>query len=197
MLAGCARWVAALRLVPRHFERGKEVGKELSDRSIRFVYRTEIGINTQFKTNEVECLIVNTTGELKYFYEPASVIFIGKSLTAEGGQNPIEPGALGKAILFGPKMQNFQSIASAFVANRGAIQVENTKELEAALAELLANPDRRLELGRNALKVVRENLGSIERTVEMIVKHLHGEEVYVAPQCIEIPPGGKARGSHS
>jgi 3-deoxy-D-manno-octulosonic-acid transferase len=172
-----------LILVPRHFERGKDVGKELSDRGVKFVYRTEIGVNTQHKANNVDCLLVNTTGELKYFYEPAAVIFVGKSLTAEGGQNLIEPGALGKAILFGPNMQNFKSIAAAFVASQGAVQVRNAQELESALAELLSNPARREQLGRNALKVVRENLGSIDRTVEMIVKHLHAEEIYVAPRA--------------
>jgi 3-deoxy-D-manno-octulosonic-acid transferase len=171
-----------LIVVPRHFERGKEVGKELSDRGIKFAYRTEIGATTQFKAGEVQCLLVNTTGELKYFYEPASVIFVGKSLTAEGGQNPIEPGALGKAMVFGPNMQNFKAIAAAFVGNNGAVQVRDATELQKAFESLLADADRRLELGRNALKVVKDNLGSIDRTVDMIVKHLHREEVYVAPQ---------------
>jgi 3-deoxy-D-manno-octulosonic-acid transferase len=46
---------------------------------------------------------------------------------------------------------------------------------------LLADEARREELGRNALKVVRENQGSIERTVDMIVEHLPSSEVYVAP----------------
>ena len=41
---------------------------------------------------------------------------------------------------------------------------------------------RRLELGRNALAVVRSNLGAIERTVDLIVKHLEGGELYVAPK---------------
>lgn len=171
-----------LIVVPRHFERGKEVGNELSKRGVKFVYRTEVSTHSQFKPNEVECLLVNTTGELKYFYEPASVIFIGKSLTAEGGQNPIEPGALGKAMVFGPNMQNFKAIASGFVANQGAVQVGNAAELERVLGELLASPPRCQEMGGNALRVVRENLGSLERTVEMIVKHLHEEEIYVAPR---------------
>jgi 3-deoxy-D-manno-octulosonic-acid transferase len=62
----------------------------------------------------LDCLLVNTTGELKFFYEPATVVFVGKSLTAFGGQNPIEPGAQGKAIIFGPNMQNFTDITRAF-----------------------------------------------------------------------------------
>ncbi len=171
-----------LILVPRHFERGKEVGGELSKRGVKFVYRTDVSTTSRWSPNEVDCLLVNTTGELKYFYEPASVIFIGKSLTAEGGQNPIEPGALGKAMVFGPNMQNFQAIATAFVAQQGAVQVRNAQDLETSLGELLADEAHRQAIGQNALTVVRENLGSIERTVEMIVKHLREEEVYVAPQ---------------
>ncbi|MEW6158973.1 MAG: 3-deoxy-D-manno-octulosonic acid transferase [Verrucomicrobiota bacterium] len=170
-----------LILVPRHFERGKEVGQELNERGVKFIYRTEISVNTRFEPGQVECLLVNTTGELKFFYQHATVIFVGKSLTAQGGQNPIEPGALGKAIVFGPNMQNFSAIAQAFVAQNGAVQVQNAAALEQALTELLADEARREELGRNALKVVRENQGSIERTVDMIVEHLPSSEVYVAP----------------
>lgn len=170
-----------LIVVPRHFERGKEVGRALEERKLKFVYRTEVGATTQFQPGEVQCLLVNTTGELKYFYQAATAIFVGKSVTAEGGQNPIEPGALAKPIVFGPNMQNFQQIASEFVRSGGAIQVQNAKELEHAIAELLADPARRKALGENALKVVRQNLGSIERTVDMILPHLHNEEVYVKP----------------
>ena len=171
-----------LVLVPRHFERGKEVGRELSSRGVRFAYRSEVGINSRYKPGEVDCLLVNTTGELKYFYEHASVIFVGKSLTAEGGQNPIEPGALGKPMVFGPNMQNFEAISQAFLARHAAIQVKDKHELETVLGELLSDPKRAAHLGFNALGVVRENLGAIERTLDMIVTHLQGSEVYIAPK---------------
>ena len=171
-----------LVLVPRHFERGRQVGRELSARGLKFAYRSEMTANTQYAPGELGCLLVNTTGELKHFYEHATVIFVGKSLTAEGGQNPIEPGALGKAMVFGPNMQNFAEIAKNFVAQNGAVQVRDAAELEKNLIELLADESRRAELGRNALKVVRENQGAIDRTVEMIVKNLADGDVYVAPR---------------
>jgi 3-deoxy-D-manno-octulosonic-acid transferase len=136
------------------------------------------------KPGEVECLLVNTTGELKYFYEQASVIFVGKSLTAEGGQNPIEPGALGKPMVFGPNMQNFADVVRNFLARDGAMQVQDAAELERALAMLLADPARCEELGNNALKVVRENLGAIERTVDMIIEQLSGRDLYIPDQKI-------------
>jgi 3-deoxy-D-manno-octulosonic-acid transferase len=171
-----------LVVVPRHFERGKEAGRDLEANGVRFVYRKEIVPATQFKPGEVDCLLVNTTGELKHFYEHATVIFVGKSLTAEGGQNPIEPGALGKPMVFGPNMQNFEAIARAFVEQRGALQVKDPAELESALGQLLSDPSQAAALGINALKVVRENLGAIEKTVEMIVEHLDGTDVYIAPK---------------
>ena len=171
-----------LVLVPRHFERSREVGRELSARGVRFVYRSEIGLHTQHRPGEVDCLLVNSTGELKHFYERATVIFIGKSLLAEGGQNPIEPGALGKAMVFGPNMQNFAEVVRSFVAEDGAVQVRDSVELEKVLGELLADEARRDQIGRNALKVVQENLGAIERTADMIVRHLGGGELYVAPK---------------
>ncbi|PYM16570.1 MAG: 3-deoxy-D-manno-octulosonic acid transferase [Verrucomicrobia bacterium] len=163
-----------LVLVPRHFERGKEVGKELSGRGVKFVPRSEVTGNTQCRAGEVECLLVNTTGELRYFYEHATVIFVGRSLTARGGQNPIEPAALGKAMVFGPNMQNFAAIAEAFLKQDGAVQVRDAAELGDVLGELLADEKRRETLARNALKVVGENRGAIERTADLIVQRLRG-----------------------
>jgi 3-deoxy-D-manno-octulosonic-acid transferase len=157
-----------LVLCPRHFERGKSVGEELRAKGLRFAFRNEITSATRHAAGEIECLLVNTTGELRYFYEHASVVFVGKSLTSEGGQNPIEPGAYGKAMIFGPNMQNFAAIASAFIQGGGAVQVRDAGELEARLAELLTDEGRRVQLGQNALRIVKENQGAVERTVDMI-----------------------------
>jgi 3-deoxy-D-manno-octulosonic-acid transferase len=169
-----------LALVPRHFERAGEVGRQLRERGVKFVRRNEIFANTQFQEGEVDCLLVNTTGELRFFYRNATVVFIGKSLTAVGGQNLIEPGALGKAMVFGPNMQNFADITHHFLKKNGAIQVNSPEELEKTIAELLADQARRAELGHNALEVVAENLGAINRTVEMIVEQLKKCETYIA-----------------
>jgi 3-deoxy-D-manno-octulosonic-acid transferase len=171
-----------LILVPRHFERCREVGRELEARGIRFVYRTEITHATNYPPNEIQCLLVNTTGELKYFYQHATLIFIGKSLLAQGGQNPIEPGALGKPMVFGPNMQNFAEVVRSFLAKKGAVQVRDAAELEKVLGDLLDDQNRRENLGENALAVVHENQGAIERTVDMIVKNLDSGELYVAPK---------------
>ncbi len=161
-----------LILVPRHFERAREAGRELASRGIPFAYRGDITDETQFAPGRLECLLVNSTGELKFFYEQASLVFVGKSLTAEGGQNPIEPAALGKAMVFGPNMQNFKAVAGAFLAEQAALQVPDAAGLEQAIAELLGNERRRSEMGARALEVVRKNLGATARTVQFITERL-------------------------
>jgi len=169
-----------LVLVPRHFERAREVGRQLQERGMKFVYRNDVITNTQLHEGEVDCLLVNTTGELRFFYQNATVVFVGKSLTASGGQNPIEPGALGKAMVLGPNMQNFADITRSFVAQKGAIQVRDPEGLEDAIAGLLADENLRAELGRNAQRIIQENLGAIGRTVEMILEQLKKHELYIA-----------------
>jgi len=185
ILAGIAERLRArfpklfLILVPRHFERCPDVVRQLRERGVKFVCRNEVNAATEFREGEVNCLLVNTTGELRLFYRPATVVFVGKSLSATGGQNPIEPGAQGKAMIFGPNMQNFADIARNFVAQNAAIQVQDPASLEKAIGELLADEKRRAELGRNALKVVRDNLGAIHRTVAMILEQLEKRQIYI------------------
>jgi len=168
-----------LIVAPEHFERGKEAGNALSACGVRFLYRKDITVQTQLQERQFDCLVINTTGELKYFYEYARVIFVGKSLTADGGQNPLEPGILGKPVVFGPHMENFAALAQALLAQDGAVQAQNARELEAALADVLANPERAAQLGRNAQRVFRENSGPADRAAAMIIAYLK-QTVYVA-----------------
>ncbi len=168
-----------LILVPRHFERARDVAQKLKQRGVKFAFRSEIFGHTQFPPGELDCLLVNSTGELKFFYEPATVVFVGKSLTAFGGQNPIEPAALGKPIVFGPNMQNFADVTRAFLHKEAAVQVKNSGDLERVLGGLLADAPRRAALGHAARELVGENLGAVERTVAMILPHLERQGILV------------------
>jgi 3-deoxy-D-manno-octulosonic-acid transferase len=161
-----------LIVVPRHHERGREAGRELEAAGVKFIYRNEITPSTQRQSGELDALLVNTTGELRYFYDHATAVFVGKSLTADGGQNPIEPGARAKPMVFGPNMQNFEAIAKLLVERNGALQVLDAVELERAFTKILSDPATAAKIGANAQTVVKENLGSIDRTVEMILAQL-------------------------
>lgn len=171
-----------LVVVPRHFERSKDAARDLEKHGLRYMFRSDVNVGTSLAAGSLDALVVNSTGELRYFYEHADLVFVGKSLTAEGGQNPIEPGALGKAIVYGPNMQNFPAIVAAFAAGKGAIQVQDAAGLEKAFEQLLADEKARNELGARAKEIVLKNLGAADRTVDMILPHLHEQEVYVKPR---------------
>lgn len=166
-----------LVLVPRHFERARAVGAQLDRRGVRFEYRSEIRYAGEPKPGASDCLLVNTTSELRHFFPHAEVVFIGKSLIGRGGQNPIEPAAAGRAIVVGPHMQNFPDIVPRFLEAEALIQVTNASGLERALDDLLADQRLRHQLGERARRVVDENRGALARTVEMIVATLDAEGV--------------------
>ncbi|MFZ0427479.1 MAG: glycosyltransferase, partial [Acidobacteriota bacterium] len=117
---------------------------------------------------------LDSIGELAGVYEIADLVFVGGSLVAAGGQNVIEPAACSKPILFGPHMDNFREIAAVFTSRYAALQVQSAAELEARLADLLRDSHARDWLGRNARKVIRDNQGAVDRTLEVLERYLSG-----------------------
>jgi len=159
-----------LVLAPRHTERTDEVLRELEGIGFHVALRTQLPAPDPF----LDCLLIDSTGELRDWYGVATVAFIGKSLLARGGQNPAEAILAGKPVLFGPHMENFAALASAFVAQNGAVQVNSATELRRALAQLLANPDQREEMVLKARKVLDTHRGATARTAELVVDLLTG-----------------------
>lgn len=158
-----------LLLVPRHFERTPDVVQAAKQRQVRFVLRTEMG-----NAGPAECLIVNTTGELRTFYEAASVVFVGKSLfvVEKSLQNPIEPAALGKPVIVGPNIESFEAIVKKFLAANAMIQVRNANELKTEVRRLLRDTKSRDEIGARAAHIVEQNRGAVERTVKLLANQL-------------------------
>ena len=153
-----------LVLVPRHFERASAVLENLKPLNLRIRRRTAMNAGAE----KPDVLLVDTTGELKAFYEVATLVFVGKSLTAQGGQNPIEPAALGRPMVFGPFMQNFKPIVQSLLEAKAAIQVKDETELAEQVSVLLGNSEQRDALGTAARAVVEGNKGATQRTAELI-----------------------------
>ena len=105
-------------------------------------------------------------------YTTADLVFVGGSLIPGRGENPIAPAAFGKPILFGPHMRRFGSIRRTLVETYAALRVASPEELEARLTDLIADPQARLWLGRNARKAIRANEGSVDRTAAVVRRYL-------------------------
>ncbi|EDY19484.1 Three-deoxy-D-manno-octulosonic-acid transferase domain protein [Chthoniobacter flavus Ellin428] len=152
-----------LILVPRHVERTPEVLADLRPLDLRVELRSEPA------KAPADVLVVNTTGELRDWYHLATVVFIGKSLTAHGGQNPVEPVMAGKPVVYGPNMENFAAIVTRWREEQAAVQVRDATELQEQIAELLTDAPRRDALARRAREIVAAHLGATERTVAAVL----------------------------
>ena len=154
-----------LILAPRHTERISEIQRELEAIGFHIAIRSQLPAPDPF----LDCLLIDSTGELRDWYGVATLAFIGKSLLARGGQNPAEAILAGKPVLFGPHMENFAVLANRLVTQRGAVQVNSATELRRAMSALLANPDDREEMARNARKALDTHRGATARTAQLIV----------------------------
>lgn len=115
-----------------------------------------------------EAIIVDTIGELRRLYAIADVVYVGKSLVNLGGQNPLEPAAFKKPVLFGPSMFNFALIAEMLVREGGAIQVDNRDSLLEQAKVLLRDTERSRLIGERAYKVFSTNQGAVARVLRVI-----------------------------
>ena len=115
-----------------------------------------------------DCLIVDTFGELWKFYSAGDIAFVGGSLIDNGGQNPIEPAAFSKPVLFGSHMGNFLSESRAITQKGGGFMVNNPGELIVKIKELLSDEKLRVEVGRKAYEAVQSQKGGVDKTVAMI-----------------------------
>ena len=155
-----------LILVPRHVERAEEIIQCLSERGLSFLRRSELDPSGEWAKPDV--LFIDTTGELRHFYSVADVIFVGKSLLEQGGQNPIEPAMCGKAVVVGPHMENFPAVMPVFLETHSIVQVEDTQMLDSTLKALLADKAARTALGDRAAQTVSGNRGMIQKTVQRL-----------------------------
>ncbi len=156
----------ALVLVPRHVERCPAIREAAVRRNLTVVTRRHTQASPA--TSPPDILLVDTTGELQQLYAAATVIFVGKSLDASGGQNPIEPAACGRAVIVGPHMQNFSEVVSELCAVNAIIRVNHAGELEEQLINLLQHPETRKALAQRAATAIQNYRGAIDRTAQQL-----------------------------
>jgi 3-deoxy-D-manno-octulosonic-acid transferase len=158
-----------LFIAPRHVERLREIRAQLAALPLRVALASEVAVDRE---SDADCFLLDTTGELQRWYSIATIVFIGKSLTAQGGQNPVEPIMAGKPVVFGPHMENFATLAKALVRKKGAIQVRDVDSLEMTIAGLLRDSDARQRLLQNARDVLSKHHGATARAA-VLIHELH------------------------
>ena len=154
-----------LFIAPRHVERLQEIRAQLSGLPLRVTLASKAPTDG---VADADCMLLDTTGELQRWYSIATVVFMGKSLTAHGGQNPVEPILAGKPVVFGPHMENFATLAKTLVSNNAATQVSDSDALERTVGRLLKDSGARQRLVENAYAALSEHKGATARTADLV-----------------------------
>ena len=94
--------------------------------------------------------LADTLDELGLLYRLSPIVFVGKSLVGQGGQNPLEPARLGCAVAAGPHMANQAGAAAILEAAAALARPRDEAELAAWVDAMLRDPAARQRAGAAA-----------------------------------------------
>lgn len=149
-------------VVPRHPSKGEMLAANLATAG-KVALRSKkqpIAADTAF-------YMADTLGELGTFYRLSEVVFIGGTLVAHGGQNPLEAAQLSCAIIFGPHTENFQSMCEDMQKSLAAVRIADATQLAAQLHVLLSKSDMRDDLQSRAKTFTQERAGASNAIIDI------------------------------
>jgi 3-deoxy-D-manno-octulosonic-acid transferase len=160
-----------LILVPRRPERGTEVLNLFRNDG------TNAALLSHPSRSIPEVVVVDRIGYLSRLYALADLAVVGGSFVPKGGQNPIEPAACGKPVLFGPDMHDFPDVSQWLLDAQGAVQARDEEGLYATCRWLLSDPQKARMMGDCARRVVTDHQGTTLKIVHDIVNVLQDKAV--------------------
>ena len=153
-----------LILVPRHPDRFAEVAALVVRSGLPSVRRS-----APKNVADPAVILLDSVGELGAAWGLADLGFTGGSLDGtRGGQSMIEPAGYGVPTLFGPHVWNFRDAARRLIGAGGAAMIRTPDELEAKLAAWIADPAQRTRMAEAARRLVRDQQGATERTLDVL-----------------------------
>lgn len=162
-------------IVPRHPHRGTAVAAELSALGLNVAQRS---LNQPVNA-DTAVYIADTLGEMGLFYRLCSIVFVGKSMPQQpgggGGQNPIEPAALGCALIFGPDMSNFSAVATTLLNAEAAVQVADEDALKTHVEHLLRDDEALRYMSAAAQSVSKVEAGVMDRVMSALTPYFEGD----------------------
>ncbi len=163
-----------LVLAPRHPERFEAVAEWAKRSGYLWKRRSEwrgqpAGSMEPLRPGAI--VLLDTIGELASVYSLATIAFVGGSLVAAGGHNPLEPAQFGVPIVMGPHYANFRAITDDLRAH-DAIRIAGKDELAGTLIELLENQTAAGAMGERGRQVFERQAGATGRCVEALRKLL-------------------------
>jgi 3-deoxy-D-manno-octulosonic-acid transferase len=115
--------------------------------------------------------LLDTIGELRKAYALATVVVVGRSFGELHGSDMMEPIALGKATLIGPRYGDFADTAEKLI-EAGGLRTTTRTDLARDLATLLADGALREEMKRAGRAVIAREQGATVRHAALLARLL-------------------------
>jgi 3-deoxy-D-manno-octulosonic-acid transferase len=154
-------------IIPRHIHRINKIVKEIKDLKLNVVLHS----SNPKKLKNTDIYLVDTYGETKKFYNSTNIVFMGKSLTGNGGQNPLEPARQGATILYGPNIDNFSDIYELLDKLKITHKVNGVIGLTNLVNKLMIKPNNK----KNYLKIAKIGKKTLSKTEDEINTLLNNE----------------------
>jgi 3-deoxy-D-manno-octulosonic-acid transferase len=120
-------------------------------------------------------LVLDTFGELGEVFGVADIAIIGGGFANHGGQNLLQPLAVGVPVLHGPHMQNFRDVTREALRVGASREALDAAALADGLEAWLANESARQAAGAAGLAMVQANVGASEKYAAKIAARLLNE----------------------
>ena len=150
-------------IVPRHPERWDATVEAARERGFRVARRTDAAIPA-----DAEVIIGDSMGEMLAYYGHAKAVVMGGTLGGTGGQNLIEPCAMGVPVVLGPSVFNFQQAADEAVAAGAAVRVAHADGALDAVLAWMNDAAARDAAGTRAAAFVDAHRGATGRTLGLL-----------------------------
>jgi 3-deoxy-D-manno-octulosonic-acid transferase len=155
-----------LFIAPRHIDRAGDIASLLEKNQIEFHLRSELKNGSTLRDKGV--IILDSFGELFRLYSIGTIVFLGGSLVPLGGQNPLEPAVWGKAVIYGPSMEDFLDAKVLLEGNDAAIEVSSPAMLAEKVVSLLRDKPLLQGYGVRARAAVINHGRAAERHASVI-----------------------------
>jgi 3-deoxy-D-manno-octulosonic-acid transferase len=156
-------------VVPRHPERADTIAAQYEAEGLTVARRTA----GDTITPETDIFLGDTIGEMGLYLRLTEIAFVGRSLTWEGGQNPLEPAMLGTAVLAGRNVHNFREAYQKLLRRGGAKLIRDEEMLAGAVNYLINNEDVRHSMMKAGVDTVQAMHGALERTTRALEPYIH------------------------
>jgi 3-deoxy-D-manno-octulosonic-acid transferase len=158
---------AVMILAPRHPDRFGEVAGMVARSGFAWVRASE----SRERPEDLAAgsiYLLDTIGDLAGIYSLGALAFVGGSLIAAGGHNPLEPAQFGVPVVMGPSFENFREIVG-LMQDRDAVRIISPTELSTGVVAMLGSAEARA-MGERGREVFEAQAGATARTVGALLE---------------------------